>query len=122
MAEPKLELVKIEAATTEQVSGAARRYVHDAYAAKHFRDTARKLSLRLRKMVESDEQWDALRPREKVALADLILNRAYGRVETISQEDKSAPQESVGALPEHLRSLAGLLALPELKNSAKAEK
>jgi len=122
MAERKLELVKVEAAATEQVSGASRRYVHDAYAAKHFRDAARKVALRMRKMVEDDAQWEALRPREQVAVAGMILDRAYGRVESISQEDKSAPQESINALPDHLRSLAGMLALPEMKNATKAKK
>jgi hypothetical protein len=52
----------------------------------------------------------------------MILDRAYGRVESISQEDKSAPQESINALPDHLRSLAGMLALPEMKNATKAKK
>jgi hypothetical protein len=120
MAERKLELVKVEAAATEQ--GAGRRYVHDAYAAKHFRDAARKVALRMRKMVEDDAQWEQLRPREQVAVAGMILDRAYGRVESISQEDKSAPQESINALPDHLRSLAGMLALPEMKNATKAKK
>lgn len=118
----KLELVKIQAEAKEQETGPARRYVHDAYAAKHFREAARKLSHRLRMIVEDDAQWEQLRPREQVAVADLILNRAYGRVETVSTEEKTMPQSSDGALPDHLRALSGNLSLPELQNTEKAKK
>lgn len=118
----KLELVKLEADAQAQESGSARRYVHDAYAAKHFRDAARKLSHRLRVLVEDDAKWNDLRPREQVAVADLILNRAYGRVETVSTEEKTMPQTADGSLPDHLRALSGLLALPEMKNAEKAKK
>ena len=66
-----------------------------------------------------------LTAKAQLAVITLALDRAYGRVENITAETKMGSmeaQQSGGALPNHLRALAGLLTLPEMSGARKAEK
>jgi hypothetical protein len=122
VSERKLELVKVEFDKAETASPLGRRYVPDSYAAKNLREAGRRASMKLLQMVENESIWESLPDRVKVQVITMALDRAYGRVETLTSDLKVAEPEDGGGVPAHLRALAGSLALPELKNVAKAEK
>ena len=119
----KLELVKITPETGPAAEARAKRYEQDVYAMRNLREAGRRASMKLLNMVENQAIWDVLSDRVKIQLITLALDRAYGRVETVSAEEKavSSTTEIVGILPAHLRALAGSLALPELAKSRRAE-
>lgn len=99
------------------------RYAMDAASAKLLKETGRRATMRLFEMLGDDEKWGAVGPRNQIALVELALNRAFGRVETNTAEAKMADSkvEIAGALPHHLRALASTLMFPEMAG-AKAAK
>lgn len=100
------------------------RYAIDPASLKILKEAGRRAALRLFDMITKDETWENLNDRSRIVLLELALNRAYGKVETITVEEKALEQtkpEIAGALPHHLRALAGMISLPELQG-AKAAK
>lgn len=99
------------------------RYAMDTVSQKLLKETGRRAALRLFKLLGEDAEWEAVGPRNQIALIELALTRAFGRVETVTADEKlSNDKDTVsGALPSHLRALAGSLDLPELRG-AKAAK
>lgn len=99
------------------------RYAMDTVSQKLLKETGRRAALRLFALLGEDEKWEQVGPRNQIALIELALTRAFGRVETVTADEKLVgDKDSVaGALPSHLRALAGSLDLPELRG-AKAAK
>jgi hypothetical protein len=122
----KLELVKLEVdpATESAPAGMrGRRYEQDVYAARNIREAGRRASMKLLNMLDNEAIWESLPDRVKVQVITAALDRAYGRVETATAEEKAAAvgEEPVGALPAHLRALASSLLLPEMAKAKRAE-
>jgi hypothetical protein len=119
----KLELVKVQPEPDRAAEARAKRYEQDVYAMRNLREAGRRASMKLLNMVENEAIWEALPDRVKVQLITLALDRAYGRVETVTAEEKATAgsDEVVGMLPAHLRALAGSLSLPEMAKSKRAE-
>lgn len=125
----KLELVKLDLGEggdgdAGDSKSAPRRYEHDAYAQKLIRETGRRAARRFFQMVDNDAFWEGLSPRVQAKLIEMALDRAYGKVETVTAEEKSAAGqqgEIAGALPSHLRALAGSLTLPEMAKASRAK-
>lgn len=120
----KLELVKIEPQpeTGGGKSERHRRYELDQRAHKHFQAAGSKAAHRLRMLLENDAAFEALGPRNQLAVISLALDRAYGKTETVTAEEKALPAENTAALPNNLRQIAAGLSLPEMQNAKKAEK
>lgn len=99
------------------------RYAMDNVSQKLLKETGRRAAMRLFEMMDNTEKWDSIGPRNQLSLIELALNRAFGRTETVSVDEKiGSDKETVaGALPSYLKSLAGSLDLPELRG-AKAAK
>ena len=121
----KLELVKIEPskAAGPEPESRGKRYEQDVYAARNLREAGRRASMKLLNLLDNEALWESLPDRVKVQVITVALDRAYGRVETLTAEEKAAGpgDETVGALPSRLRELAGSLALPELAKAKRAE-
>jgi hypothetical protein len=122
----KLELVKVEPEANKAEryeTERMRRYEQDAYALRNIREAGRRASMKLLHMLENEAEWEGLAPRVRMQVIELALTRAYGRVETVTAEEKaaSAGTEVVGALPSHLRALAASLVLPELAKAGRAK-
>ena len=94
----------------------------DQRAHKHFQAAGSKAAHRLRMLLESDAAFEALGPRHQLTVISLALERAYGKAETVTAEEKALPAENTASLPNNLRQIASGLALPELQNARKAEK
>lgn len=107
-----------------QKVGKDQRYALDSTSAKLLKETGRRAAMRLFNLLGDDDKWDQVGPRNQIALIDLALNRAFGRIETVTAETKLMEDktEVAGALPNHLRALAGTLALPELQGAKSAKK
>lgn len=107
-----------------QKAGKDQRYALDSTSAKLLKETGRRAAMRLFNLLGDDDKWDQVGPRNQIALIDLALNRAFGRIETVTAETKLMEDktEVAGALPNHLRALAGTLALPELQGAKSAKK
>lgn len=123
---PGAKLVVVAETPEDKVRAAEkeRRYALDTASAKLLKETGRRAAMRLYEMLGQDEKWDQIGPRNQIALIDLALNRAFGRIETVTAETKLMEDktEVAGALPNHLRALAGSLVLPELQGAKAAKK
>jgi hypothetical protein len=80
--------------------------------------------MRLFELMGDDDKWSEVGPRNQIALIDLALSRAFGRIENVTAEAKLMDDktEVAGSLPNHLKALAGTLALPELQGAKAAKK
>jgi len=123
---PGAKLVVVSETPEDKIAKASKeqRYALDSASAKLLKETGRRAAMRLFNLLGDDDKWDAVGPRNQIALLDLALNRAFGRIETVSAEAKLMDDKSeiAGALPNHLRALAGTLALPELQGARAAKK
>lgn len=99
------------------------RYAMDSTSHKLLKETGRRAVMRLFDLLGDEEKWEQAGVRNQIALLDMAMTRAFGRVETVSADAKldTDPNETAGRLPNHLRALAGSLDLPELRG-AKAAK
>jgi hypothetical protein len=92
------------------------------------RQAGKKVTLRLLEMVQDDAQFDKMTPAEKMKLAELVLDRAYGRTETASSSMKTAHQTGQTTASDHGRQLEEIEArmeekaikYPELRKAADA--
>lgn len=100
------------------------RYAMDETSRKLLKETGRRAAMKLFEFMNDNEKWDQVGPRNQIALLELALNRAFGRVETVTADEKIADDKDnvAGALPSHLRLLAGKLDLPELRGAKAATK
>ena len=100
------------------------RYAMDETSRKLLKETGRRAAMKLFEFMNDDEKWSQVGPRNQIALLELALNRAFGRVETVTADEKMATDSDAvaGALPSHLRLLAGKLDLPELRGAKAATK
>jgi hypothetical protein len=100
------------------------RYAMDTVSQKLLKETGRRAALRLFALLGEDDKWDQVGPRNQIALIELALTRAFGRVETVTADEKLVGDKDTvaGALPSHLRALAGSLDLPELRGAKSATK
>ena len=126
-APPGSKLVVVASQAEEEVKRIAveARYAVDPYSAKNLKEAGRRASMKLLNMIENEAIWAELSAKAQLAVITLALDRAYGRVENITAETKMGSldaQQSGGALPNHLRALAGSLTLPEMSGARKAEK
>lgn len=123
---PNAKLTVVPQSPEEQVRRAVahERYAIDGASAKLVKETGRRAVLKMFEMLNDEEKWNGMGPRNQMALIDLALNRAFGRVENVTAEAKMADSNSEvsGALPHHLRLLAGTLNLPELQGAKSAKK
>lgn len=123
---PNAKLTVVASAPEDQVRKAAAtdRYSIDAGSVKLLKETGRRAVLKMFDMLADEEQWKSMGPRNQMALLEMAMNRAFGRVETVTAEAKLADSTSeiAGALPHHLRLLAGTLNLPELQGAKSAKK
>ena len=121
----KLVLVPSKGGDDEiQRAAVQHRYAMDTVSQKLLKETGRRAALRLFEMLGNEEKWEQVGPRNQIALVELALNRAFGRVETVTADEKlgSDKDNVAGALPNHLRALAGSLDLPELRGAKAATK
>lgn len=122
----KLALVPRGGKGDDEIHRAAiqHRYAMDSVSQKLLKETGRRAAMRLFAMLGDDDKWDKVGPRNQIALMELALNRAFGRVETVTAEEKLVSDKDTvsGALPSYLRSLAGTLDLPELRGAKAATK
>ena len=123
---PNAKLTVVPQSPEDQVRKAAvhDRYALDAASAKLLKENGRRAVLKMFEMLNDEEKWNGMGPRNQMALIDMAITRAYGRVETVTAEAKlaDATSEVAGALPHHLRLLAGTLNLPELQGAKSAKK
>lgn len=123
---PNAKLTVVPQSPEDQVRKAAvhDRYALDAASAKLLKENGRRAVLKMFELLNDEEKWNGMGPRNQMALIDMAITRAYGRVETVSAEAKLADSTSevAGALPHHLRLLAGTLNLPELQGAKSAKK
>lgn len=123
---PGAKLVVVAETPEDKVRTAAKeqRYALDSASAKLLKETGRRAAMRLFEMLGDEDKWENVGPRNQIALIELALTRAFGRVETVSAEAKLMDDktEVAGALPNHLRALAGTLNLPELQGAKAAKK
>lgn len=100
------------------------RYAMDTVSQKLLKETGRRASLRLFDILGNEEKWEALGPRNQLAAIEVALTRAFGRVETVTADEKLNDDKGkdTGALPGHLRALAATLDLPELRGAKSATK
>ena len=123
---PNAKLTVVAVNPEEQVRRAVahERYAMDGASAKLVKENGRRAVLKMFEMLNDEEKWAGLGTHNQMALIDLALNRAFGRVENVTAETKlsSADSEVAGALPHHLRLLAGTLNLPELQGAKSAKK
>lgn len=123
---PGAKLVVVAQSPEDKVSFAAReqRYALDSASAKLLKETGRRAAMRLFELMGDDDKWSEVGPRNQIALIDLALSRAFGRIENVTAEAKLMDDktEVAGSLPNHLKALAGTLALPELQGAKAAKK
>lgn len=123
---PNAKLTVVSSTPEDQVRKAMvhDRYAMDAASAKLVKETGRRAVLRMFDLLSDEEKWASMGTRNQLALLDMAINRAFGRVESVSAEAKLADSktEVAGALPQHLRALAGTLSLPELQGAKAAKK
>ena len=123
---PNAKLTVVPPSPEDQVRKAAAhdRYALDAASAKLLKENGRRAVLKMFEMLNDEEKWEGMGPRNQMALIDMAITRAFGRVETVSADAKlaDATSEVAGALPHHLRLLAGTLNLPELQGAKSAKK
>lgn len=100
------------------------RYAMDTVSKKLLKETGRRATMRLFNMLGDEEKWEALGPRNQLAAIEVALTRAFGRVETVTADEKltEGKDKDTGALPGHLRALAATLDLPELRGAKAATK
>lgn len=126
---PKEVLARGEVVPIKSVDGDSKamrrnhRYAIDMASLKLIKESGRRATMRLFEMIENEAEWAELSARDKLAIIETAMSRAYGRVETESAELKIEAGESdapTAALPTYLRSLAGKLDLPELRGAKAA--
>lgn len=110
---------------TGQTAGSRRasRYAIDVASLKLLKESGRQATRRLFDLISDEAAWADLSAKDKLAIIDTALNRAYGRVETESAEVKLESENMdapTAALPTYLKSLAGKLDLPELRGAKAA--
>ena len=121
---PGAKLVVVPKSAEDQIRKVAdtARYAMDSTSAKLLKETGRRAAMRLFDMLGNDEKWEQLGQRNQIALVELALTRAFGRVENVTADEKltDSKGEVAGALPMHLKALAGRLTLPELQGAKAA--
>lgn len=79
-------------------------------------------SSRMLDLITNDEEYQALKPLEKLRLLEMSMTQAFGRVDSAIQEQRANPTNPNApkgvALRENLTRLNKLVVLPELKKSA----
>lgn len=70
-------------------------------------------------MLTNDAVWDRLKPSEQLRAIDTAMDRAYGRVESLSAEtklnaDEASDEGVAGLLPQALADVAKKVLLPEM--------
>lgn len=100
------------------------RYAMDTVSKKLLKETGRRATMRLFNMLGDEETWGSLGPRNQLTAIEVALTRAFGRVETVTADEKltEGKDKDTGALPQHLRALASQLDLPELRGARSATK
>lgn len=76
-------------------------------------------SSRMLDLITDDEEYDKLKPMEKLKLMEMSMTQAFGRVDSAITEQKAnpnRPQSQKGVdLRDNLHRLSKLVVLPELK-------
>lgn len=109
----------VETAPVHKNKAVSNRYTMDEYAATNIYESGRKASLRLHAMLTNDAVWDRLKPSEQLRAIDTAMDRAYGRVESLSAEtklnaDEASDEGVAGLLPQALADVAKKVLLPEM--------